>query len=96
VEALVLGDSVVKHIVEGDTVFVYNKPQMGGGSANNLRPGVMQEGKLLSSGYITFQAETAEIDFRKIEVLNLEGCMDRKAKNYKAYLVKSNPSMCRY
>jgi hypothetical protein len=96
VEVLVLGDSVVKHIVNGDTVMTYNKPQMGGGSANNLTPGIMQPGKLLDRGYITLQAESAEIDFRKVEILNLEGCTDPKAKNYKTYIVKSNPAMCRY
>jgi hypothetical protein len=96
VEALVLGDSIVKHIVEGDTVLEYSKPQMGGGSANNLKPGVMQEGKLLTGGYIALQAETAPIDFRKVEVLNLEGCTDPKANNYRAYFVKSDPSACRY
>jgi hypothetical protein len=28
--------------------------------------------------------------------LNLEGCTDPKARNYKTYFVKSNASMCRY
>jgi len=74
VEVLVLGDSIIKHIVNGDTVLVYARPRMGGGMANNARPGVLQEGKPLSSGYITIQAETAPIDFRKIELLDLEGC----------------------
>jgi hypothetical protein len=96
VEAMVLGDSVIKHIVEGDTVLVYQKPQEGGGSANNMKPGVMQEGKLISSGYITLQAETAPIDFRKVELLNLEGCTDPKASNYKTYFVKSDNSQCTY
>jgi hypothetical protein len=96
VEALVLGDSVIKHIVEGDTVLVYEKPQEGGGSANNMKPGVMQPGKLISSGYITLQAETAPIDFRKVELLNLEGCTDPKASNYKTYFVKSDNTQCTY
>ncbi|HET8657205.1 MAG TPA: DUF1080 domain-containing protein [Longimicrobiaceae bacterium] len=96
VEALVLGDSVVKHIVNGDTVLVYEKPQMGGGAANHTKPGVLQEGKLLTGGYIALQAETAPIDFRKVELLNLEGCMDPKAENYKSYFVKSDPAACRY
>jgi hypothetical protein len=96
VEALVLGDSVIKHIVEGDTVLVYNKPQEGGGSANNMKPGVMQPGKLISSGYITLQAETAPIDFSKVELLNLEGCTDPKASNYKTYFIKSDNTQCTY
>jgi len=95
-EALVLGDSIIKHIVNGDTVLQYTKPQMGGGNANNTKPGVLVEGKPLTEGYIALQAETAPIDFRKVEVLVLEGCMDPKAKNFKRYFVKSVPASCRY
>jgi len=96
VEALVLGDSVIHHIVAGDTVLTYYEPQMGGGNANNLNPGVMQEGKLLSEGYIALQAETAPIDFRKVEVLNLKGCRDPRALNYKDYFVEADPAACQY
>ena len=49
----------------------------------------------LTGGYISIQAETAPIDFRKIELLNLEGCMNPAAASYKSYFVKSNPAMCR-
>ena len=94
VEAMVLGDSVIKHIVNGDTVLTYDKPQMGGGAANNTNPGVLIEGALLSSGYITLQAETAPIDFRKVEIVNLKGCMDPKAANFRPYFVKSDPTAC--
>jgi hypothetical protein len=82
--------------VNGDTVMTYDKPQMGGGSANSLNPGVMREGELLRGGYITLQAESSEIDFRKVELLNLEGCTDPRATNYKSYLVRSSPAMCVY
>ena len=94
-EAMVLGDSVVKHIVNGDTVLVYNTPQMGGGNANNTNPGVLINGKILSEGYIALQAESAPIDFRKVEIVNLRGCMDTKDPNYRAYFVKSDPTACR-
>jgi hypothetical protein len=96
VEAMVLGDSIIKHIVNGDTVMTYRKPEMGGGSANNMKPGVKVDGTPITSGSISLQAETAEIDFRKVEVLNLEGCTDPKAANYKRYYVKSDPAACRY
>lgn len=95
VEAMVLGDSVVKHIVNGDTVMTYSKPQMGGGNANNTNPGVLVAGKLLTEGYITLQAETAPIDFRKVEIVNLKGCTDPKDANYKPYFVKSDPAACK-
>lgn len=95
-EALVLGDSLIRHIVNGDTVLEYSRPQMGGGMANNTVPGVLIEGKPLASGYIALQAETAPIEFRKVEVLELEGCRDPDALNYKSYFVKSNPAACSY
>jgi hypothetical protein len=96
VEALVLGDSIIKHIVNGDTVLVYRKPQMGGGFANDMKPGVKTDGTPLASGYIALQAETAPIDFRKVAILNLSGCRDPKARNYRAYYVHSEPGSCRY
>jgi hypothetical protein len=95
VEALVLGDSIVKHIVNGDTVMTYASPQMGGGNANNLVPGVMQEGRLLSGGHIALQAETAPIEFRKVELLNLSGCMDPTSSRFRSYHVHSDPGACR-
>ena len=95
-EALVLGDSLIKHIINGDTVLQYTRPQMGGGAANNTEPAMLQEGKLLSEGYIALQAETAPIDSRKVELLNLVGCTDPKALNYKRYYVQSDPTACRY
>ena len=95
VEAMVLGDSLVKHIVNGDTVMTYFRPQMGGGNANNLMPGVMIEGKLLADGHIALQAETAPIDFRKVELLDLTGCMDPSASTYKRYYIRPDPAACR-
>jgi hypothetical protein len=94
VEAMVLGDSVIKHIVNGDTVLTYFKPQMGGGNANNTNPGVLIPGALLSSGYIALQAESAPTDFRKVEIVNLAGCMDPKSPKYRAYFLKSDPGAC--
>ncbi|MGH7676825.1 MAG: 3-keto-disaccharide hydrolase [Gemmatimonadaceae bacterium] len=70
-EAMVLGDSVIKHIVNGDTVLVYRKPVMGGGNANDMQPGVKVDGTPVNAGYIALQAETAPIDFRKVEIREL-------------------------
>jgi hypothetical protein len=77
-EALVLGDSVIKHIVNGDTVLVYRRPVMGGGNANDMKAGVKIDGTPVGAGYIALQAETAPIDFRKIEVLNLSTSYRRR------------------
>lgn len=95
VEVLVHGDEVVRHIVEGTTVLEYTKPQIGGGNVSPVDPAVKIDGTPLTGGYISLQAETAPIDFRKVELLNLEGCTDPKASNYKPYYVKSNPGSCK-
>jgi len=95
VEVEVLGGERIRHIVEGQTVLEYSKPQIGGGNVNPVDPAVKVDGTPLTGGYIALQAETAPIDFRTIELLNLEGCMDSKASNYKSYFVKSNPATCK-
>jgi hypothetical protein len=95
VEVLVHGDELIRHMVEGATVLEYTKPQIGGGAASPTDPSVKVDGTPLTGGYISLQAETAPIDFRKVELLNLEGCTDPKAANYRSYIVKSNPAMCR-
>jgi 3-keto-disaccharide hydrolase len=96
VEADVYGDERIRHIVEGRTVLEYTKPQIGGGNVSPFDPAVKIDGTPMTSGYIAIQAETAPADFRKIELLNLEGCMDPKATNYKKYFVKANNQACRY
>ena len=95
VEAMVLGDSLIRHIVNGDTVLTYSRPQMGGGNANNTAPGVLVDGKPLAEGWIALQAETAPIDFRKVELLDLAGCMDSTSPRFKRYYVRSDPTACR-
>ena len=94
-EIIVLGDSLITHIVNGDTVLQYSKPQIGGGVVNNFNPAIKKDGKLLSEGFIALQSEGQPIDFKNIEILNLEGCMDPKSKNYRPYYIKSDPSKCR-
>jgi hypothetical protein len=95
VEVLVHGGELVRHMIDGKTVLEYSKPQIGGGAVSNFDPAVKVDGTLLTGGYISIQAETAPTDFRKIELLNLEGCTDPAASSYKSYFVKSNPAMCR-
>jgi len=95
VEVLVHGDELVRHMVDGQTVLEYSKPHMGGDGVNPVDPAVKVDGTPLTGGYIALQAETAPVDFRKVELVNLEGCTDPRASNYKTYIVKSNPAMCR-
>ena len=96
VEVLVLGDSLVRHMVNGDTVLEYSQPQIGGGNVLHADPAVKLDGTLLSGGYISLQSESHPVEFRNIELLNLEGCKDPAALNYSPYAVKNKPSGCRY
>lgn len=95
-EVMVLGGAVIRHIVEGETVLEYELPQMGGRNVEGHDPEMLQEGKLLEGGYISLQSESHPVEFRKVELLNLAGCMDPSAANYKSYYVKSEPAACRY
>jgi hypothetical protein len=95
VEVLVHGDDEIRHIVDGVTVLQYGKPQIGGGAVANADPAIKVDGTALTAGHISLQAETAPTDFRKVELLNLEGCTDKRSASYRAYFVKSNPTMCR-
>lgn len=79
-EFLVLGDSIIHHIVEGDTVLSYQKPQIGGGSVDNFDPKVKQDGKPLTAGYISLQSESHPIQFRKADIIDLEAFMGDKKK----------------
>ncbi|MGH7700997.1 MAG: 3-keto-disaccharide hydrolase [Gemmatimonadales bacterium] len=96
VEVLVLGDSLVRHIVNGDTVMEYSRPQIGGGTVSHYDPAVKRDGQPLVEGYIALQSESHPIDFRKVEILDLTGCMDPKAASYRPYYVRSDASRCRY
>lgn len=71
-EFLVLADSVIHHIIAGDTVLTYYKPQIGGSNVSHYDPAVKEDGKILNSGYISLQSESHPIDFRAVELLNLE------------------------
>ncbi|MCJ7468497.1 MAG: DUF1080 domain-containing protein [Maribacter sp.] len=95
-EAIVLGDSLITHIVNGDTVLQYSKPQIGGGVVEGFDPLQKKDGQLLKEGFIALQSEGQPVDFRLVEIKNLKGCKDPKATNYKAYYVKSDPSACVY
>jgi 3-keto-disaccharide hydrolase len=94
VVAEVLGSERVTHFVEGAPVITYTKPQLGGDV--KTAQFANRSGELLSDGYIAIQAESAPTEFRKIELLNLVGCMNKKAKNFKSYYVKADNGKCRY
>jgi len=109
VEAVVLGDEKIIHIIENDTVIVYYKPVIGGGlitrgvdkewkdnGIDNQEKWLAKGGESLNKGYIALQAESHPIDFKNIELLDLCGCMDKKAQNYKSYYLKADNTKCVY
>lgn len=96
-ELIVRGDSLVTHIINGETVLEYTKPQLGRtGVVEGARPEMDRKGKLLSEGFIALQSEGQPIDFRNIKIKNLKGCMDPKATNYRDYFLASDRESCRY
>ena len=78
-EVLVLGDSIVKHIVQGDTVLVYEKPQYDGRDKWVKQAG-LNDGATISKGTISLQSESHPVEFRKVELYNLEKYMNKPGK----------------
>jgi 3-keto-disaccharide hydrolase len=95
-EIEVHGGGEIVHRVNGETVLRYEKPQIGGGAVSGHDPAVKKDGEILTHGSISLQAESHPVEFRKVELLNLVGCMDKKAKNYKSYFEKDDPASCQF
>ena len=72
-EVLVLGDSLIVHYVNGEEVMRYNKPQLDPIKGS-------EEGELLKSGSISLQSESHPVDFRKVEIIDLEKYADKPKK----------------
>lgn len=96
VDVLVLGDSLIQHIVGGKVVMEYTKPTADSNNVSGDEGSMPNDGTPIKDGYISIQAETHPIDFKSITLLNLCGCMDKKAKNFKSYFVKADNSTCKY
>ncbi len=61
----------IAHIIEGDTIMKYSNPIMGGGVVNNIKEGILEEGKALTGGYFALQSESHPIQFRKVMIKQL-------------------------
>jgi hypothetical protein len=110
IEAIILGNESILHIVENDTVLKYTRPEIDSSFLSKDYKGIDWDnfvvtnkkiwldkaGKPIGEGYIALQAESHPIDFKNIELLDLCGCMDKKAKNYKSYFIKNNSMKCIY
>lgn len=95
-EITVLGDSLIRHKVNGVIVMEYSKPQMSSGAVSGHDASILIDGRPLTEGYLSLQSESHPIDFRKVELLDLCGCTDPTAKNYKSYYVKTDNTKCKY
>jgi len=71
-ELIVLGDSLITQIINGDTVLQYSKPTMGGGVVNGFDSAIWKPGTALKSGYIALQSEGQPINFRKVKLRELK------------------------
>ncbi len=95
-EVEVHGDGVIRHYVNGEKVLEYEMPQIGGGNVSNFDPQVKRDGVLLRGGSISLQSESHPVEFRKVELLNLAGCMDAQATNYRPWYIKAENHLCQY
>jgi len=93
-EVEVLGDSLIRHYINGELVMTYEKPVIGGGVVSGFDPAMKPDGQPLTSGTISLQSESHPVEFKGIKLLNLKGCMNKKAKNYKSYFVKADNKTC--
>lgn len=77
-----LADSAVEHYIQGQKVFESTKIRM------------KSTGTPVKEGYLAIQAEGTSTLFRKLEILDLIGCMDRNKPAYRSYFVKESPGAC--
>lgn len=76
---LVLGDSVIKHIINGDTVMVYEKPQYDG-TDKWVQHANLKGGELIREGYISLQSESHPVEFRNIKLFDLSGYLNDRER----------------
>lgn len=70
-EVEVHGNSKIKHIINGEIVLEYEKPQLDENDSD-ARKLIKEGNKMLHEGYISLQAESHPVEFRKVEILPLK------------------------
>lgn len=93
-EVLVLGDKRFVHRINGVDVIEYENVTTGGGAVSGHRPEMQPEGVPLAEGYISLQSESHPVQFRRVELLNLKGCMDPQSPNFRSWFVEPYPAAC--
>lgn len=72
VEIEVHGNRNIKHYVNGELVFDYGRPQLDEGDADAKRLLAAGAPKMIDGGWISLQAESHPVEFRKVEIMQLE------------------------
>jgi hypothetical protein len=75
-EVVVLPDSTIHHIIEGDTVLTYSKPVLGGDFLPEGYP--LAEGTPIIEGYIALQAESHTTEFRNIRIQEIQSGAEKQ------------------
>lgn len=70
-EVEVQGDSIVKHMIDGQVVMQYSKPQLDPRDPSFQKLLPPDKNIMLKNGSISLQGESHPVDFRKVELLNL-------------------------
>jgi 3-keto-disaccharide hydrolase len=93
-EVLVLGARRFVHRINGEDVIEYENVTTGGGAVSGHRPEMEPEGAALAEGYISLQSESHPVQFRRVELLNLKGCMNPDSPNFRRWYVEPDPAGC--
>jgi len=70
-EAEVHGNRLIRHLVEGEVVLSYEQPQLDERDASAQRLLAAGHPKMLTGGTISLQSESHPVQFRKVELLQL-------------------------
>jgi len=65
------GNGTCKHIMDGETVFTYEKPQLDENDADAKKL-IVDGNKMLCEGTISLQSESHPVEFRKVEIMVLD------------------------
>jgi hypothetical protein len=71
-EVEVHGNNAIRHVINGQVVLDYSQPQLDDGDADAQRLLKAGADKTVREGYISLQAESHPVEFRKIELMPLE------------------------
>ncbi len=72
-EVMVIKDSIITHSINGTEVMRYYQPQIGGDDMDDYGDTWKNKiGQSLKDGYISLQSESHPVEFRNIEILELD------------------------